>query len=303
MNYNIHFDIAKNRKKFFWLSGLITGIGILALILFQLNLGVDFKSGSSLSIYLGKPYNEQEVAAVFKQVGVTYDTSRPGGNNNDMALVRFKETLADTQTAQIRDAFTAKYGKQVSMEESVVNPTISREFAVKAMQSIAWASLGIIIYVAIRFEYRFAAAAIIALLHDVFIIISVFSIFRFEVNLPFVAAVLTIVGYSINDTIVIFDRIRENLRTAKIKTVEDLSNMVNESIWQTMTRSINTVLTVVFTAASLFLFGSESIRLFSFALLVGLVSGGYSSIFIASPIWMLWRSRSLKQRPISASEK
>jgi SecD/SecF fusion protein len=158
--------------------------------------------------------------------------------------------------------------------------------------------------VSIRFEWRFAVAAIIALLHDAFIVVSIFSIFRLEVNLPFVAAVLTIIGYSINDTIVIFDRVRENLRFAKIKSFDDLAELVNRSTWQTMTRSINTVITVLIAALCLFIFGSPAIRLFSLAMIVGLISGAYSSIFIASPIWMLLKNRSLGSKaPKPAVEK
>jgi SecD/SecF fusion protein len=176
-----------------------------------------------------------------------------------------------------------------------VDPTIARELLTKAIYAVALASIGIIIYVSIRFEWRFALAGIIALLHDAFIVVSVFSIFRLEVNLPFIIAVLTIIGYSINDTIVIFDRIRENLRFAKLKNLDDLAELVNQSIWQTMTRSINTVVTVLIAAVCLFIFGSESIRLFSLAMIVGLISGMYSSIFIASQVWLVLKNKSLNK--------
>jgi preprotein translocase subunit SecF len=297
---NYKFDVAKNRKKFFMVSGIITLIGIFSLLLFQMNLGVDFTSGTRLNVYLGgQEYDQAQISEVFEKVeGVSYDSIQSAGNN-DMAIIQFKTVVPADQIDQVREAFATAYGDQVSIEETTVDPVISRELAVKAIQSIALASIGIVIYVTIRFEYRFAMSAIVALLHDAFIVISIFSIFRLEVNLPFVAAILTIVGYSINDTIVIFDRIRENLRTAKIKKFEDLADLVNQSVWQTMTRSINTVLTVIFTAAALFLFGSESIRLFSFALLIGLISGGYSSIFIAGPLWLVWRGRSLVTKPIN----
>jgi preprotein translocase subunit SecF len=172
-----------------------------------------------------------------------------------------------------------------------------RELAQKGIYAVLIASVGIVIYVTIRFEWRFAIAGIVALLHDAFIVVSLFSIFRFEVGLPFIAAVLTIIGYSINDTIVIFDRIRENMRFAKIKTHEDLQNVVNASVWQTLTRSINTVMTVVVAALCLFIFGGESIKLFSLAMLFGLFSGAYSSIFIASPLWLLLKKN---QKPNTA---
>ncbi len=170
---------------------------------------------------------------------------------------------------------------------------LAKELALKAIYAVLIASLGIMLYVSIRFEWRFAVGAIAALLHDAFMVIAIFSIFQLEVNLPFVAAVLTVIGYSINDTIVIFDRIRENMRFAKVKTFDDLSQIVNRSIWQTMTRSINTVLTVLIAAVLLFVMGSESIRLFSLAMIIGLISGMYSSIIIASPIWLVLKSKTL----------
>jgi preprotein translocase subunit SecF len=295
---NYRFDIVGHRKKYFSISIIITVIGIISLLLFQLNLGVDFSSGTRLSVHLGKEYNEAEIKSLFGGIeGVDYDSIQSAGNN-DMAIIQFKQVLAQDVIEGIQSEFVQVYGDQVSMEESTVDPIVSRELALKAIQAVAYASIGIIIYVTVRFEYRFAMSAIVALLHDAFIVISVFSIFRLEVNLPFILAILTVIGYSINDTIVIFDRIREKLATAKIKKFEDLAHLVNESIWETLARSINTVMTVIFTAAALFFFGSESLRLFSFALLVGLFSGAYSSIFIASPLWLVWRSRTLTTKPI-----
>src|SRR5699024_1751731 len=138
----------------------------------------------------------------------------------------------------------------------------------------------------IRFEFLQGLAAIVALLHDAFFMIAVFSLLRIEVNVIFIAAVLTIVGYSINDTIVVFDRIRENMKLSKrIKGFSDLAKIVNQSINQTLSRSINTVLTTTLAALALLIFGSESIRSFAFALTIGLVAGTYSSIFIAAQLW------------------
>ncbi|MNI42187.1 preprotein translocase subunit SecF [compost metagenome] len=174
-----------------------------------------------------------------------------------------------------------------------MDPQLAKELLNKAIYAIAISSVLICIYVSIRFEWRFAIAAIIAILHDAFMVIAVFAIFRLEVNLPFLAAVLTTIGYSINDKIVIFDRIRENLRFAKLKTSEDIANLVNDSIWQTMARNINTVLVVLVAAICLYLFGSESIKLFALAKIIGLASGGYSSIFIACSLWYLFKRNSM----------
>lgn len=135
-----------------------------------------------------------------------------------------------------------------------------------------------------------------------FFIVAVFSILQLEVDLTFIAAVLTIVGYSINDTIVTFDRIRENMRHAKVKSFDDLAQVVNDSLRQTLRRSINTVLTTVIAAAALYILGSEAIRNFSFALLVGLIAGTYSSIFIAAQLWLVWKGKQLKKRGFKLAE-
>ena len=295
LSQSFPFDFIKHRKKSFVFSIAITIIGILTLALVGFNYGVDFSAGTSLDINVQQQADLAKVDQIFEEAGLVPDTRNIGGDNSDRVTARYKTILDAGQIAQIMEGFRAVYGPQVSHEENTVDPVIALELQYKAIIAVLVASLGIIIYVTIRFEWRFAVAAIIALLHDAFIVISIFSIFRLEVNLPFVAAVLTIIGYSINDTIVIFDRIRENLRFAKIKTFDDLSRLTNISLWQTMTRSINTGVTVLIAAVFLMIFGSESIRLFSLAMVLGLISGIYSSIFIASPLWILLKNKSLKK--------
>lgn len=308
MNYN--FDFAAHKKIFFIISATIMILGILSLTFFGLNLGIDFKSGTRLEIYIGKTFQESDISSLLKQaeseataqglkdVSLNPSVIRVAGNNSDTAVVRFDNTVNSDVLPIIKQVFRDKYGDQVNQNESTVNPTIGRELARKAVYSVLWASLGIIIYVAIRFEYRFAVGAIIALMHDAFFVIAMFSFLRLEVDLPFIAAVLTIVGYSVNDTIVIFDRIRENMKNAKVKKYEDLSAVVNSSLNQTLARSINTVLTVLFTALALYIFGGTGIKNFSLALLLGLISGGYSSIFIASQIWLVWKGREFKKNTL-----
>lgn len=291
MLYEKRFDFVKNRKKFFTASIAITILGILTLLIFGLNYGVDFRAGTSLDITADKTIDKAKAEQILADAGFPVTVTIGGDGNR--ATARFDTVLQSSETNKIISGFKAVYGDNVSYEENTVDPVIAQELGLKAIYAVAAASLGIIIYVSIRFEWRFALAAIVALLHDAFIVISFFSILRLEVNLPFVAAILTIIGYSINDTIVIFDRIRENLRFAKLKNFDDLANLVNQSIWQTLTRSINTALTVFIAAVCLLIFGSESIRLFSLAMTIGLISGGYSSIFIASQVWILMKKNAL----------
>ncbi len=295
----MRFAIVKKRKWFFLLSGSITLAGLIVILLFGLNLGTDFKSGSQIEIVLNQPYSSTAVRNVFTKVGLPIGPTgiTAAGTNNTMAVVRLSYTISNLQEGKLNTAIKAAFPKSlVPPGYSTVDPIIAQEQSQTAVWAVLVASLFIVIYVAIRFEFRFAVAGIVALLHDAFIVISVFALLRIVVDLPFIAAVLTIVGYSINDTIVIFDRIRENLKNAKIKTLHELETLVDNSLWQTMARSINTVLTVLFAATTLYFFGGDPIHNFCFALLVGLVSGAYSSIFIASPIWVAWRGRSLERQ-------
>jgi preprotein translocase subunit SecF len=292
MRYNFNFDIVKNRKKFFALSLIITLLGILSLAIFGLNTGVDFKAGTTLDITVpGKTLEKTQVIQVIRD-SLTFEPKTTTIAQN-RASARFDKVLTKVEVDKVIASLDKTYGVKVAYEENTVDTELATELARAAIYAVLYASIGIIIYISIRFEWRFAIAAIVALLHDAFMVISLFSIFQWEVNLPFVAAVLTIIGYSINDTVVIFDRVRENLRFAKIKNFDDLSELVNRSIWQTMTRSINTVLTVLIGAVSLFIFGSEGIRYFSLAMIIGLVCGGYSSIFIASPLWLIMKNKSV----------
>lgn len=296
MRYNFYFDFIKHRKKFYTFSLILTVAGLLTLVFLGLNFGVDFRAGTNVDLDIGKQVTAAQAHALLTKAGFPDVEPRIGGNN-DRVTVRFAETLTVQQVGEVERVFVEAFGKQVSKEENSVDPQLALEQLQKAIIAVAVASIGIILYVSLRFEWRFALAGIVALLHDAFVVISVFSIFRLEVNLPFIVAVLTIIGYSINDTIVIFDRIRENLRFAKLRTVADLAKVVNDSVVQTLTRSINTVVTVIIVALALFLFGSESIRLFSLAMLIGLCVGAYSSICIASTLWYAMKKASFQPKP------
>ncbi|MCQ6560898.1 protein translocase subunit SecF [Paenibacillus mendelii] len=285
-NAKVHFDFIKHRKKFYTFSIALTVIGILSLLFFSLNFGVDFKAGTSMDLAIGKPITQAEAVEVLKQAGYEEMTPTIGGARNERVTARFDEVLGQDEIKKIQDAFKAKFGDQVDAEVNVVSPDMAQELGYKTIYAVIIASVAIMLYVTIRFEWRFALAANIAILYDAFVVVALFSIFRLEVDLPFIAAVLTTIGYSINDKIVIFDRIRENLRFGKFKNKEQLADMVNNSIWQTMARNIYTVLAVLVVAICLFIFGSESIKLFALAKIIGLTSGAYSSICIASPLWL-----------------
>lgn len=219
-----------------------------------------------------------------KDAGIEHEPTVTIGDKR--VNIRYDQELSDAQSETLKKSIN-KIDDKASFEINTVDTEMAKELARNAIYSVLLSSIGIIIYVSIRFEWRFALASIVALLHDAFMVVAVFSIFRLEVDITFIVAVLTIIGYSINDTIVIFDRIRENLRFGKQKSYEDLKHLVNKSVMQTLMRSLYTAFTVFIAAFFLLIMGGESIRMFSLAMVIGLLFGAYSSIFIASPLWLL----------------
>ncbi|RCX22448.1 SecD/SecF fusion protein [Fontibacillus phaseoli] len=291
------FNFVHISKYCYMVSIALTIIGIICLSLFGLNYSVDFRAGSNVDITTSQKLTEEQIHPVLEKLGIAEGTLVSPGD--DRMTIRFTNVLNEDHESQLKQEIT-KLDESASFEVNTVDPEMAKELARNAIYAVLISCLGIIIYVSIRFEWRFAVAAIVSLLHDAFLVVAVFSIFRFEVDLTFIIAVLTIIGYSINDTIVIFDRIRENLRFSKLKSTSDLADLVNKSISQTIMRSIYTALTVFIAAFFLFLLGGESIRMFSLAMVIGLLFGAYSTIFIASPLWFVLKSKQ-KNKPAKAS--
>ncbi|KAF0825507.1 protein translocase subunit SecDF [Cytobacillus firmus] len=291
------FDFVGHRRKFFILSAVLIAVGIIVVSIFRLNLGIDFASGTRIEQLADEPLTKEELQSELSAVGIETDDIVISGDNKEIGVARLKGVLTKNEIADLKTHFHEKFGAGPNV--STVSPTVGKELAKNAMIALVIASIGIIIYVTIRFEIKMAIPAVLALLHDAFFIIAVFSFTRLEVDITFIAAILTVVGYSINDTIVTFDRMRENMqKKKKLKSFEDIADVVNKSLRQTLGRSVNTVLTVVFTVVALLVFGSESIRNFSFALLIGLIAGTYSSIFLAAQMWAVWKGKELKEKGV-----
>ncbi|UOE54537.1 protein translocase subunit SecDF [Bacillus sp. CMF12] len=291
------FDFVGHRRKFFILSAVLIAVGIIVVSIFRLNLGIDFASGTRIEQLANESLTKEELQTELSAVGLETDDIVISGDNKEIGVARLKGVLTKDEIADLKTHFHEKFGADPNV--STVSPTVGKELAKNALIALAIASVGIIIYVTIRFEIKMAIPAVLALLHDAFFIIAVFSFTRLEVDITFIAAVLTVVGYSINDTIVTFDRMRENMqKKKKLKSFEDIADVVNKSLRQTLGRSVNTVLTVVFTVVALLVFGSESIRNFSFALLIGLIAGTYSSIFLAAQLWAVWKGKELKEKGV-----
>jgi preprotein translocase subunit SecF len=283
-------DIVGRRNWYFLLSLAIILPGILSMLFFGFRLGIDFQGGDQYSLSFTQPVQASAVQKEMDKFSVEATVQQAGPNG---VLITTKP-LGNAQETAIRADLTEKFPVDTSKSSySSVGPTIAKELVVGAGALIAIASILIVAYLSFRFNYKFAVCAILALLHDVFVLIGIYSILGKvfnsplgEINTLFVTAALTVIGFSVHDTIVIFDRIRENLRQASRLTFEQ---NVNLSIIQSLARSLNTSMTVVFVLVALFLISPQSIKGFTLALLIGIISGTYSSIFNASPLLVVWR--------------
>jgi len=283
-------DIVGRRNWYFLLSLAIILPGIISMAFFGFRLGIDFAGGDQYNLAFTQPVQASVVQKEMDTFNVEATVQQAGSNG---VLITTKP-LSSAQETTIRADLAQKFPLDPSRSSyAQVGPTIARELVVGAGGLIAIASILIVAYLSIRFNYKFAICAILALLHDVFIVTGIYSILGKVFNLPlgeintlFVTAVLTVIGFSVHDTIVIFDRIRENLRQASRLTFEQ---NVNLSIIQSLARSVNTSMTVVFVLVALFLISPQNIKGFTLALLIGIISGTYSSIFNASPLLVVWR--------------
>ena len=288
------FEFVQTRKRFYVISSILLISGVIVLGIFKLNLGIDFSSGTRVEILSDKPLTTEEISTTMEELGHPSSEIVISGDTNNIGVVRYADEFSQETINKLKVDLAAHYGADPNV--STVSSTVGKELAKNAFYALLFAGLGILIYIAFRFEWRMGVATIIGLLHDVFFMVAVFSITRLEVDITFIAALLTIVGYSINDTIVTFDRIRENmLKLGKIDNVNALADIVNKSLRQTLGRSVNTVLTVIFVVVALIALGAEAIRPFSIALLVGLIAGTYSSIFISAQIWFDLKKKELQK--------
>ncbi|MCQ2372456.1 MAG: protein translocase subunit SecF [Phascolarctobacterium sp.] len=287
------FSIVKNYKIFFAISIIFLTIGFGSMIMRGFNLGIDFTGGSIMDLKFSKAVTITEVRDVLKthDLGnsiIQLESKDTSATSAEGVLIR-TGVIDDAKRREVMSDLTSKVGKFDIQRVENVGATIGGELIQQAVMAIVLSWFLMIAYITLRFEFRFAIAAIIALIIDVSVTLSYFSLLHIEMDSSFVAALLTVVGYSINGTIVVFDRIRENLKLRR--RTETLTDMIDNSIWQTMTRSIYTVGTSLFAIISIYLWGGETIHNFSFAMLVGFSSGAYTSTFLAGPLWLFLRGK------------
>lgn len=281
-------DFISRRRLWYTISLIIIGIGVLSMLIQGLNLGIDFTGGTILDYKFDEDANVtvEEIREILSDMNLNQSSSVVKSDDPYNGILIRTVSLQPEQEAKIIEAIQAKYPNVEMMRTEQVGPSIGKELRYKALLALLVASLAIVAYISVRFQFKYAVAAIVALLHDVAIVLSIFSIFQFEINTPFVAAILTIVGYSINDTIVIFDRVRENVKFMRKKPLQEICN---KAVLDTLPRSINTSLTTLMTVLAILILGGTSIQVFMVALLIGILSGTYSSIFVAAPLLVTWK--------------
>ena len=293
------FDIAGHRRIWFLLSLVLIIPGFICMGVRGFNFGIDFTGGTIIDLRFEQPVTLSDVRSSLAKYDLDGSTIQLAGaesgiESSENVMIRTVD-LEENQRKEVMASLTQDVGPYTVLREEKVGATIGGELITNAVLAlvISWAL--IILYVAYRFEWRFGVSAVLALIHDIVIVLAVFSFTQRQIDSSFIAALLTIVGYSINDTIVIFDRIRENLKL-HFRRGGDVNELVNTSVYQTLTRSLYTVFTVLFTTFALYWFGGETTKDFAFALLVGFASGCYSSIVIASQLWIELRNRT-ERRP------
>tara|TARA_B100000963_G_scaffold355425_1_gene373649 strand:- start:21 stop:935 length:915 start_codon:yes stop_codon:yes gene_type:complete len=279
-------NFLKHRKVFFILSFLLAALSISLLLIKNLNYGIDFKGGILIEVDIGKDINITSLRNDIKLLNIGDYSIQQLDNSSSKYLIKIELSGSEDNSKQkivrvIKDKLDDKYGNIDYRRVEYVGPTVSKELILAGLTAIVLAILSMLVYIWFRFELPFAIGAVIALVHDIVLTVGMFSISSLEFNLSTVAAILLIIGYSMNDTVVVYDRIRENIKKFR---KNDIFNLLNKSINETLSRTVNTTATTILALLALFIFGGNIIKDFSFAMIWGIVIGTYSSILIATPI-------------------
>jgi preprotein translocase subunit SecF len=280
--------IVEKTKVYFTISLIVIFIGMAFVVTKGLNLGIDFKGGTAITINMKQQFVKADVDKIINSHAKGEYLSKTVNDGKEIEITIKSDALSAIETGAMIKEIKTQFKSSELISQETIGASIGSELKSKAVTALILSMFCMLVYVGFRFEFKFGAAAIIALLHDILIVVTVYAVLQIPVNATFIAAILTVVGYSINDTIVIFDRIRENQNIMRKSSIED---MTNTSLTQTMARSINTVVTVLICIISVYIF-VPSIRDLSLPLIFGIAVGCYSSIFIASPVWVLLKKRS-----------
>ncbi|RMF87329.1 MAG: protein translocase subunit SecF [Nitrospinota bacterium] len=283
-----NFDFVGKMRKCLLASGILILLSLLLLLVKGPNYGIDFAGGTLLEFRFPRPLPIEQIRQALQKIGLGKSIIQAAGEGRDI-LIRVQETDQPLQELrhQIQETLKSELKEEFEvLRVDQVGPKAGTALRRQALLALIYATIGVLIYISWRFEFRFGIAAVLALVHDVIITVGIFTALNKEFTLTVIAALLTIAGYSLNDTIVVFDRIRENLRFRKR---EVYAGVINRSINETLSRTILTSGTTLLVVLALFFLGGPVIHDFAFVLLVGIITGTYSSIFVASPILVFWQ--------------
>ena len=292
------FDFIKNRKIVYFVSTIIILIGLVSIIFQGFNYGIDFAGGTLIQVRFDKSVSTIEVRDILNEFNLSQSTIQ---NLSENEFVIRTEKIDPERIKGILSALRENLTNLEVLRVETVGPVIGENLKRLASYALLFAFIGIVLYITLRFEFKFSIISILALFHDCLIVLGIFSLMQKEITVSIIAAVLTIIGYSLNNTIVILDRLRENM---KLKTREPFDNLINISINQSLSRTINTALTTIIPILAFYFFGGNILSDFALALFIGMVAGTYSSIFIASPLLLEWnRIFKVRQKGIRVTSK
>ena len=286
-------NVVKHHRWWFAISSILVIISLISIFMKGFNFGIDYTGGTIVEVVFEQPVEVSQVRDVLKeynlenaQIQLSGDTT--GDTSGKDVMIRTRN-LESSESAAVVESLTKNVGQNTVKRIETVGAVIGSEVTEHALTNLLIAFLALALYISYRFEYKVAISALIAIFHDLIMVLGVFSYFQLEIDASFLAAVLTVVGYSMNESVVIFDRVRENAHTHKrTDTFEDLANA---SIAQSIHRSIYTLATVMFACVSLFVFGGDTTKNFALCMIIGFASGAYSSICVATSLWAIWKSR------------
>ena len=291
------FDFIGHKKIWFTFSGIMILLSIISIILFRFNWGIDFTGGTILELGFNKNVTVEEVRDGLREDGLQTSTIQLSGNisgeSGDDVIIRTRNLSseeAQTVVSHVNDKVGGAEVKRIETVGAVIGSEVTKSTLLNVLISFG----AMILYMSIRFEHRIAISAIVAICHDILMVLGVFAFFHLEVDASFLAAILTVLGYSMNESVVIFDRIRENLHTHR--RTDSFATLANDSIHQTIRRSLYTLTTTLFCVASLYFFGGDTTKNFALVMLIGFISGAYSSICVASSIWVTWHEHLHSER-------
>lgn len=299
------FDFIGKRKIWFGLSGLLVILSIVSIILFRFNWGIDFTGGTILELAFPKNVTVEEVRDGLRADGLETATIQLSGSNmqresGDDVIIRTRNLSAEeaqTVVSHVKDKVGEAEVKRIETVGAVIGSEVTKNTLLNVILSFG----AMILYMSIRFEHRIALSAIVAICHDILMVLGVFAFFHLEVDASFLAAILTVLGYSMNESVVIFDRIREAIHTHR--RTDSFAKLANDSIHQTIRRSMYTLTTTLFCVASLYFFGGDTTKNFALVMLIGFISGAYSSVCVATSLWVTWHEHTASTRNAPSREE